>query len=77
MIFKHLNLKLFIISLTIGLLYIYLSEDYKKIIYIHPTPENINTYQYQDKADQCFSYNLEEVTCPTNKKEYHNISIQK
>jgi|TARA_B110000093_G_scaffold174657_1_gene208158 hypothetical protein len=77
MIFKHLNIKLFIISLTIGLLYIYLSEDYKKVIYIHPNPNNIDKYQYQDKSDECFGYTLEKVKCPKKKEEYNNISIQK
>ena len=57
MIFKHLNLKLFIIGLTIDC-YIFIYRRLQKL-YIYST-ENINTYQYQDKADQCFSYSLEE-----------------
>lgn len=77
MIFKYLNLKLFIISLAIGLLYVYLSEEYKKVIFIHPTPDNIDQYQYQDGSDQCFTYDLEKTQCPMDEKKYKEIKIQK
>lgn len=66
MIFKFLDMKLFLISLSIGLLYIYLAEEYKKVIYIYPTPENINKYQYKDKTDECFEYELQSVPCPSD-----------
>lgn len=74
MIFKYLNLKYFIISLSVGLLYIYLSEESKQTIYIYPTPDNIDQYQYKDKTDNCFSYDLEEVEC---KGKYKVLSSQR
>lgn len=74
MIFKSLNIKYFIISLSIGLLYVYLLEENKQIIYIYPTPDNIDTYHYKDKSDNCFSYDLEEVECIGN---YKTLSSQK
>jgi len=76
MIFKYLNIKLFIVSLSVGLLYIYLSEEYKKVILIYPTPDNINKYLYKDKADSCFKYELSKVTCPADKELYKNVGIQ-
>jgi len=57
MIFKYLDLKLFLISLSIGLFYIYLAEEYKKVIVIYPTPENANKYQYKDQSNECFRMN--------------------
>ena len=49
MIFQFIDFKVFFISLSIGLLYIYLSEEYKKVVVIYPTPENINN-MYIDNA---------------------------
>ena len=74
MIFKYLDVKLFLIGLSVGLLYIYLAEEYKKVIVIYPTPNNIDKYQYKDKSDECFSYELTEVQCPT---EYNEIKMQR
>lgn len=68
MIFNYLNLKYFMISLSVGLLYIYLLEENKQTIYIYPTPDNIDKYQYKDKSDNCFSYELKEVKCKGNEK---------
>jgi hypothetical protein len=74
MIFKYIDIKLFLISLSIGLFYIYISEEYRKVIVIYPTPDNIDKYQYKDKSDECFSYELNEVKC-TDK--YNEILIQR
>ena len=74
MIFKYLDLKLFLISLSVGLFYIYLAEEYKKVIVIYPTPENANKYQYKDQSNECFSYKLNEVKCPSN---YNSIPMQR
>lgn len=74
MIFNYLNIKYFIISLSVGLLYIYLLEENKQTIYIYPTPENIDKYQYKDKSDNCFSYDLEEVDCVGN---YKSLNVQR
>ena len=35
-----------------------MNEDYKKIIVIHPTPDNYDQYQFKDKTGNCFSYEL-------------------
>lgn len=74
MIFKYIDMKLFLVSLSVGLLYIYLLEEYKKVIVIYPTPDNIHKYQYKDKSDQCFSYELKETKCPAN---YTKINMQR
>ena len=75
MFFKYINFRVFFITFIIGLIYIYLNEDYKKIIIMHPTPDNIDKYQYKDKADNCFSYQMKEVKCPAEQL-IHNMTIQ-
>ena len=74
--FKFIDIRIFIISLAIGLFYIYIAEDYKKVIIIYPTPDNIKNTQYKDKTGNCFSYNLKEIKCPLDENLIHNIKIQ-
>ena len=74
--FKFIDIKIFLISLAIGLFYIYIAEDYKKVIIIYPTPDNIKNTQYKDKTGNCFSYNLKEIKCPLDENLIHNIKIQ-
>lgn len=73
---KYINFKAFLISFAIGLLYIYLTDDYKKIIVVYPTPMNKDEKVYVDKANNCFKYNLHESTCSNNKDDYINIGVK-
>jgi hypothetical protein len=72
-----IDIRYFLISLAIGLFYIYISDDYKKVIVIYPTPDNEEEYQYRDKTGTCFSYDLKEVKCPLDVTKIHNIQFQK
>ena len=74
-IFKIVDIRVFLISLLIGLIYLYFDKNKKKI-YVYPTPSNYNNLEFKDKADNCFSYELEKVKCPSNKKEINNIPMQ-
>jgi hypothetical protein len=74
--FKYIDIRIFLISLSIGLFYIYIAEDYKKVIVMYPTPDNVKTTQYKDKSGNCFSYNLKEMKCPLDNNLIHNIKIQ-
>jgi hypothetical protein len=62
-----LDVRYFIVSLSLGLFYIYISED-KPVIVVYPTPDNIEQFQYQKKSGSCFSYDLYEVKCPQERK---------
>ena len=65
---KYINIKVIIISFIIGLIYIYISDDYKKIIYMYPTPDNVDTLQYKDKTDHCFQFSAKLVNCDNTSK---------
>ena len=73
--FKIINLKFFLLALFVGLIYIYINDDRKKII-IYPTTSNFDKIEYKDRADNCFKYNLKEVKCPAKKTSIKNIPIQ-
>ena len=77
MLFKYIDFKIFIVALSIGLFYTYVTDDYKKVIVLYPTPENIKEYQYKDKTDNCYTYDLNEVDCPDNEDKYQTVKIQK
>ena len=72
---KIINIKVFFISLLVGLIFTYINNDKKKI-YVYPTPSNINNIQYKDKANNCYEYSMEKVACPSKKSDINNIPIQ-
>tara|TARA_B100000424_G_scaffold268206_1_gene262550 strand:+ start:1438 stop:1674 length:237 start_codon:yes stop_codon:yes gene_type:complete len=72
---KIINIKVFLISLFIGLIFMYFDNEKKKIS-VYPTPSNIDSLQYKDKADNCFEYTMEKVKCPSNKSKINHIPIQ-
>jgi hypothetical protein len=63
MFLKYFDFRYFFISFAIGILYVYLTDDYKKVIVIYPNPDNLEKYTYLDKANNCFQYELDETNC--------------
>jgi hypothetical protein len=66
MFLKYISVPFFLISLAIGLFYVYLSTPPPTVIYVYPTPENVNTVLYKDKVNNCYKFNHKEVKCPIN-----------
>lgn len=66
----------FFIALFIGLFLSYIYSPPKKIIIKWPTPENAGKVIYKDDADTCYKYNAKEVSCPDDKDDITNTSIQ-
>lgn len=75
-LFKYLNFPAFIISLVVGFAIVYITMPDSRIIYVYPTPENMNILQYRDKTNTCFSLKETEVKCPMNTSNVINIPIQ-
>jgi len=76
MISKYISIKIFLISFIVGMFFIYIIGPDNKIVYIYPTPDNIDKIQYKDHADNCFVYNKTEVTCPTKDYLIQKIPVQ-
>jgi hypothetical protein len=47
-----------------------------KTIFIYPSPENINKVIFKDKADNCFTFEAHEITCPKNESLISKIPVQ-
>lgn len=77
MFLKYISFKVFLVSLSIGLLFAYLSTPPPTIIYVYPTPDNVNQMEYVDKADNCFKFEATEVKCPSDRSLIKQIPIQK
>jgi hypothetical protein len=76
MFFKFISFKIFIISLALGLLFVYLSSPDPTIVYVYPTPDNAGHVEYKDKADNCFQFEANEIQCPSNKNKIKTIPVQ-
>ena len=74
---KFINIPAFIISLTIGLFLVYIGNPRPSVIYVYPTPDNVNKIQYKDKADTCYQFDAQQVKCPIVSTNVKNIPIQK
>jgi len=77
MFFKYISIKVFLISLALGLLFVYLSSPTPTIIYVYPTPDNVERIEYKDKASNCFKFKATEVKCPSDSNLIKKIPVQK
>lgn len=66
---KRIDIKIFFIALGCGLLYCYLFTPRPKIIFAHPTPNNLDNVYFDKKDNTCYKYKAQEVTCTSNSIE--------
>ena len=76
MLGKYINFPVFLVSLAIVILFVYLFQPELNVIYVYPTPDNQNKILYKDKTDNCFKFNAAEVKCPDDTTKIKNIPIQ-
>jgi hypothetical protein len=74
--FKFINIPVFIITLALGIMAVYVTTSPLRKIIVYPTPDNIDKLLYKDRTDACFKYEQEKVTCPANKDEVYQIPVQ-
>jgi hypothetical protein len=73
---KYISIPLFIASFLIGLVYIYLSAPPTRNIIIYPTIDNMDKFQYKDRAENCFTFIPHEKKCPFISSSIKQIPIQ-
>jgi len=65
-VLKYINLPVFIISLAIGIFFVYIYQSDKRVIYVYPKPDNIDHIQYRDAAGTCFNVKQYNIKCPAD-----------
>lgn len=65
---QFISVPLFIASLCIGIFVVYITEPNMHVVYVYPTPNNVNKIQYKDKLGNCFRFKQTKVQCPKNNK---------
>ena len=73
---KYISIPVFLISLFIGLFFIYVLGPKMKKVLIYPSPENVDKVLFKDNADNCFYFKQVEVKCPSDESKISNIPIQ-
>jgi hypothetical protein len=63
---KFINIPVFIISLAIGLFFVYIYQADKRVVYVYPKPDNVDYIQYKDVTGTCFKATQESVKCSSN-----------
>ena len=76
MIFKYIKFSAFLLSLALGLLYVYLSSPDSNNVMVYPTPDNVGKVEYKDKVGNCYLFTSEEVSCPSDKSKIKSIPAQ-
>ena len=70
------KIPLFIVSLSLGLFLVYVTAPRPDVIYVYPTPDNLDKIQYKDHADNCFGFTSQEVACPSDKTKIRKYPVQ-
>jgi hypothetical protein len=73
---KYINIPVFMVSLAVGLFFIYVIMPDQRMIFVYPTPENVDILQYRDKTGHCFQFDEKQVPCPTDKSRISQIPVQ-
>lgn len=76
MILNYISLPAFLISFALGLFVAYILGPEMKDVFVYPTPENVDTFLFQDHADHCFSFQANEVKCPNDPSLLSTIPVQ-
>ena len=75
-ILKHIKIPVFIFSLAIGLLFVYMFNPEKRKIFVYPSPENVNNVQYKDSTGACFEFKQTKTKCPESDSEISKVPAQ-
>lgn len=73
---KYIDLRIFLISLLVGLLFVYLVDSPTKEVFVFPTPENIGQVQFVDNTKTCFDFEPTEVKCPADNGDVKDYDVQ-
>jgi hypothetical protein len=71
--FVKIKFLYFLLAFSFGLLLCYVMTPMPEVVLKFPTPFNAGRVVYRDKADTCYVYRADAVSCPMDK---HRIKPQ-
>lgn len=60
---------IFLLTLSIGLFFVYITASAQRVIFKYPTPFNNEKITYTDTTGTCYKYKAAEVQCPMDIKQ--------
>lgn len=76
MLTDYISIPVFLLSFFVGIFFVYILGPETKQIFIYPSPEIIQNVLIKDKADNCFSFKQNEISCPKFESQIFNVPIQ-
>ena len=73
---NYIDFRIFFVSLAVGLFLVYIYQPTPTVIYVYPTPDNIDKLQFKDKANNCYHFKADEIKCPKDKNTIQSIPVQ-
>ena len=76
MVLKFINIPILVLSFIVGLVFSYITEPPKTVVYVYPTPENYKQIEYVDNVGNCFQFAPNKVKCPKDDTKIKVIPVQ-
>jgi hypothetical protein len=65
--FDNINLFYFVLSFSVGMLFIYITTPEPRVVLKFPSPYNAGDVTYRDKSNSCYRYKADKTSCPMDK----------
>lgn len=73
---KYISLPVFLVALSIGLIFMYMTPAAMTKVVVYPTPDNKDAFLYADKAGNCHKFEQVETQCPADRSLIKQIPFQ-
>jgi hypothetical protein len=76
-ILRFINIPVMAVSFALGVFAVYfLSQNQQRVIYVYPTPDNLDAIQYKDNTDTCFTVKQTPMRGPADASKISKIPAQ-
>jgi len=73
---KYVSLPVFLVALSVGLVFMYLTPAETTKVVVYPTPDNKDEFLYGDKVGNCYKFEQVETQCPADRSLIKQIPFQ-
>ena len=73
---NFINIPVFLISLSVGLFFVYITSPKPNVIFVYPNPDNEEKILYKDRSGLCHRFKSTKVKCPRNTSLIRKYPIQ-